>query len=506
MLGQKHILASLVCDFSTNQNDPEMRSLSVLLLLVLAAPAAVFAQASTIVSEREPIVVYDEEDLNPKKPGYEWTGTTLLRDIRVIDGTGNLPQSGQDVLIADGKIQAVGSSGSLDVPSDARIINGDGLTVMPGLIDAHMHFQGGWRGANDNGPRTPEIKWQLLAMLYSGITHVFDTGGPTDNAADASDLVEAGAWMGPEAKFNGAMFETASVGASGANILLPTANAANIGGLLDAHKNIYGIEMVKCHSGTNSQVLRVLVAEAHKRGMRVMCDLWHNNGNPWIARQTHLDGYAHNTFMAVEPTARDAEILRDEGVFVITTSVLWDTFAGTRYKQEGLNYITGNPLITDVQPPHYVEAALNGGLEESLANYDALSQAILADVTDPDEMRDQSIRWTKTMVDAGMLVGLGTDAPYAGIWVGESLHREMEIWVNESGISPLRTLQAVTYDNARIMKIDGRTGSIQPGLEGDLLVVEGDPSTDISNTRNIRYIFTNGKLVDRESLTRQWRH
>jgi len=186
--------------------------------------------------------------------------------------------------------------------------------------------------------------------------------------------------------------------------------------------------------------------------------------------------------------------------------VLWDTFAGTRYKKEGLDYITSSPLITDVQPPHYVEAALNGGLEASLANYDSLSQAILADVTDPEEMREQSISWAKTMVDAGMLVGLGTDAPYAGIWVGESLHREMEIWVNESDISPIRTIQAATHDNARIMKIDDRTGSIQPGQEGDLLVVRGNPAENISDTRNIRYLFTNGKLVDRDSLTRQWRH
>jgi len=75
-----------------------------------------------------------------------------------------------------------------------------------------------------------------------------------------------------------------------------------------------------------------------------------------------------------------------------------------------------------------------------------------------------------------------------------------------SGVSPLRTLQAATSDNAKILKIDDRTGSIQPGLEADLLVVEGDPAENISDTRNIRYVFNNGKLVDRESLTRQWRN
>ena len=102
-------------------------------------PQLAFGQAG-IASEREKIVSYSAEDLNPAQPGYEWEGATLLQDIRVIDGLGNRPQTGQDLLVADGKIQAVGKSGSLDVPADAKIIEGNGLTVMPGLMDAHIHL------------------------------------------------------------------------------------------------------------------------------------------------------------------------------------------------------------------------------------------------------------------------------------------------------------------------------------------------------------------------------
>ena len=199
-------------------------------------------------------------------------------------------------------------------------------------------------------------------------------------------------------------------------------------------------------------------------------------------------------------------MLAEEGTFVIATSVVMDAFAQARVKQQGPDYIGDNPLILDVQPPHYVEAHNNGGLEETLERHAAITEAIMGDILTPDDLRGIAVRSTKTLIDNGVLVGLGTDAAYPTVWFGEALHREMEIWVNESGISPLRTLQAVTHDNARILKIDDRTGSIQPGLEGDLLVVEGNPAQNISDTRNIRYIFTNGKLVDRESLTRQWRY
>lgn len=475
-------------------------------LLSTMLPSLVFGQASTIVSEREPIVVYDEKDLNPKKPDYEWTGATLLNNIRVIDGMGNPAKEGQDVLVSDGKIQAVGPTGKVKAPDDAKVIDGKGLTVLPGLIDAHIHLQGGWRGANDNGTRPATLKWDMLTYLYNGITTVYDIGNIPTTSADARDIVAAGGWMGPEIIIAGTYFETASVGASGVNTLLPTPDSTYIGGQLDAMKDIYGVEMVKCHTGINSQILRILVKEAHARDMRVVCDLWHNNGNPWIARQTHLDGYAHNTFMAVPPSAEAASMLADEGTFVISTIVLFDAFAGTRFKQEGIGYIKDNPLILDVQPPHYIEAHNNGGLEATLKRHSALNEAILEDVTPVDEMRKQSVDSIKILLDNGVLVGIGTDSGYPGVWFGESLHRELEIWVNESGISPIRTLQAVTHDNARILKIDDRTGSIKPGLQADLLVVEGNPSKNISDTRNIKYVFLNGKLLDRESLTRQWRY
>ena len=172
---------------------------------------------------------------------------------------------------------------------------------------------------------------------------------------------------------------------------------------------------------------------------------------------------------------------------------------------ENLDVQLGNPLIVNVTPPHYLKNHNEGGLEKLLDAHSSLADAILRDIKSTDEMREDSIVWTKIMVDEGMLVGLGTDVPYGGMWSGDALHREMEIWVNESKVSPLRTIQAATYDNARIMKWDDRTGSIQEGKEADLLVVKGNPAENISDTRNIEYVFTNGKLVDRESLTRQWK-
>ena len=475
---------------------------SILVIGLSSVPA--FGQAA-IVSEREKIVSYDAADLNPARPGYEWEGASLLRNIRAIDGLGNPPRTGVDVLVEGGKIQAIGESGSLDVPADARIIEGDGLTVLPGLIDAHIHLSSGWRGPNDNGNRPVHVKWQLLNFLYAGITQVYDIGNIPDVAGDTRDMVKGGAWMGPDIKIAGTYFETAEVGAPGYATLLPTNDPSHIGGKLDMMKNVYGVEMVKCHAGTNIQVLRALVATAHERDMRVVCDLWQNNGDPWIANVTKLDGYAHNMFMTTTPTQNDADMLKELGTFIISTTVMMDTIGGYRIEQDG-DFITGNPLIVDVNPQHWVEQALGQTGKESANRYMGIFDALFGDQRTLEQFRSDAFAWTKMLVDTGVLVGVGTDTPYLYNWSGESLHRELELWVEGSGVSPLRTLQAATSDNAKILKIDDRTGSIQKGLEGDLLVVEGNPAENISDTRNIRYVFTNGKIVDRESLTRQWKH
>ena len=470
---------------------------------LMGSASPVFSQASTITSQRLPIVVYDNADLNPKDPGYEWGGATLLQNIRVIDGLGNDPVEGQDVLVDGASIVAVSATGSIDAPEGVREIKGTGLTVMPGLIDAHAHLVSGWRGGNDNGTRPVYVKWQLLTYLYAGVTQIYDIGNIPETAADARDIVEAGGWIGPDVKIAGTYFETASVGAVGANTLLLTPDASDVGANLDTMKDVFGVEMVKCHTGINAQILRTLVHEAHERDMRVVCDLWHNNGNPWIAAQTGLDGYAHNMFMSITPTERDAEILEELGTFVITTNAMLDVFGGYRTEQDG-DFVTGNPLIEDVQPPSWVEQAKSEEFDESLFRYQSIFDAILGYTH--EKFRGDALGWTKTMVDAGMLVGVGTDALYSGNWTGESMHRELELWVEGAGVSPLRTIQAATSDNARILKIDNHTGTIRPGLEADLLVVEGNPAENISDTRNIRYVFNNGKLVDRESLARQWKH
>ncbi len=77
-------------------------------------------------------------------PKYAHTGPTIITNVTVIDGLGNAPVIGQDIVLDDGKIAAIAATGSVNAPNGALKVDGSGMTAMPGLMDLHIHIQGGW--------------------------------------------------------------------------------------------------------------------------------------------------------------------------------------------------------------------------------------------------------------------------------------------------------------------------------------------------------------------------
>ena len=87
------------------------------------------------------------------EPRYSHTGSTMITGVRIIDGLGGEPKENQDIVLSDGKIASIGPAGAQDAPKDALVIDGKGMTTMPGLIDMHVHLQGGWANGAIRGDR-----------------------------------------------------------------------------------------------------------------------------------------------------------------------------------------------------------------------------------------------------------------------------------------------------------------------------------------------------------------
>jgi imidazolonepropionase-like amidohydrolase len=98
-----------------------------------------------------------------------------------------------------------------------------------------------------------------------------------------------------------------------------------------------------------------------------------------------------------------------------------------------------------------------------------------------------------------MQIACGTDDIYASLWPGEAMHREMELLVM-AGIPALEVITMCTSEAAKILRREDKFGTLQTGLSADILIVEGNPAENISDSRNVRYVFSQGKLLDRDSL------
>ena len=127
---------------------------------------------------------------------YLTGGDFLIRNVTVVDGLGNKPQVGQDILIRGGKIASITGAGTSQPPSGARVIEGNGLTAMPGLIDAHTHIRTQWHGGlvlQDKYPQNRQhknLQQNLAAYLYAGVTGIFNVGDP--DPAEYSVKIDTG--------------------------------------------------------------------------------------------------------------------------------------------------------------------------------------------------------------------------------------------------------------------------------------------------------------------------
>ncbi|MDX2314830.1 MAG: hypothetical protein QNL90_12260, partial [Gammaproteobacteria bacterium] len=153
-----------------------------------------------------------------EKPPNSLVDPVVISGIRVIDGLGNEPKENQDILINDGKIVAIGASGSLDVPDNTSSINGNGLTAMPGLIDMHIHTQGGWGNGLIPGDRyaatydDEAVQQRQNGYLYAGVTTTLDLGVDHEWIVAKRDEINSGKVTGPRSFIVGAPWSQAPSG------------------------------------------------------------------------------------------------------------------------------------------------------------------------------------------------------------------------------------------------------------------------------------------------------
>ena len=457
---------------------------------------------------------------------YLTTGDFLIKNVTVIDGLGSEQKEHQDIFIKDGKILAIEASGKRTVPASARVILGEGLVAMPGLIDSHIHVRSEWHGGvvlSDKYPQNNtfnQLQQTYAAYLYSGVTTVFDVGDPTDFAVGERDKIKRGEYIAPRMFTTGMPFSQHPSGWDGAtlaeypgktmhdikhllSIKIDTDDIEALGKKLDTYVE-NDIEMIKVYTGASAHATTFLMQAAKKRNIRGVADLWKMNMDRAFLQTTGVDGWAHASPFGVNEA--DMKWMAENDRFVIATAVLGEVMSGLRFKEDKEQHFFEDPLVVDIWGKDVVKDFYESYPEVREVMYDGPSAFYqLNNFGDMEPFRERFLENIKMAHDMGVLVAGGSDSPaYPALWAGESMHRELELMVM-AGLSPLDAIKVCTYNGAKVLQREKVFGSLQAGLSADILLVKGNPWVNISDSRNIQYTFLRGQLLDRKNLLTSWK-
>jgi imidazolonepropionase-like amidohydrolase len=418
-------------------------------------------------------------------------GVTALVNANLIDGRGNAPRANQTILIADGRISAVFPSGSRPLPNGTRIIDLTGQTVLPGLIEGHVHIS-----------RNPEAAAGLRKMLRAGITTVRDVGGDArvlqglrSKAAAAPntmpDLVYSATFYGPQHLSDprpAAVSRGFELGtAPWSRVVTQDSDIA----AAVAEAKATGATGLKLYASLGPDLLRRIVEEADRQGMKT-----------WVHSVVFPAAVHH--VVAAQPD----QIIHAKGFITAGATDLPDNFAEGTGKWFEARDFRG----TDPNAPRF--RALFASM---VAAGTILEPALLADIdmperrrapppaasaNDSDARRQSRPAWLQHMANwacgltgvaykAGVTISAGTDTNGNQPFLGRELSRLVEC-----GLSPLDAIRAATYNNAKAMGLEKSIGSIEEGKRADLLVLAADPASDISRINDVRMVMKNGTVVD----------
>lgn len=387
----------------------------------------------------------------------------VIRDVRVFDGEKVLPRV--TVVVRDGTIAAVGPE--VQAPPGAEVVDGRGRTLLPGLIDAHVHaFGPALKRALLFGVTT-ELDMFSDPRMLPGLQRQQETAEVLERADLFSAGVLATAPGGHGTQFGQAIPTLTDPSQAAAWVDERVAEGSDFIKAVYEDGSLYG----RALPSLSPETLRAVIAAAHDRGLLAVVHVSTAEGAR-IALTAGADGLAH---LFLDRPA-DAELVRlavDGGAFVIPTLTVLESVTGVP---------SGASLTEDPDLAPYLDRDDRRSLRSFFPFERGLSLAT-------------AFASVVKLHAAGVPILAGTDAPNPGTTHGASIHRELELLV-AAGLTPSEALAAATSVPAAAFGLEDR-GRIAPGLLADLVLVEGDPTADVRATRRIVRIWRRGHAVER---------
>lgn len=487
------------------EKEEKMRSSAKLWLAVVLAP--VFAMGAYQSYAKDNVV--KERVL---QRAMRRDQTYLIRDARLFVGDGSVIEQGS-VLIRHGKIAEIYTGPAPDAKAlKAEAIDAAGKTLLPGLIDVHAHLGspgGYWDDPKEYENMDPFLDRELAAYLYSGVTAVKSLGDATDTILKHRALVRSAEKLGAELYVVGPMFtapgghgteyakylpEALRAQFAAQTVRLPK-NADEARTQVDDLKKagVDGIKAIlepgppsKPIPRFDSTLLRAVSAEAHADGLPIVVHVG-DLRDVEDALDAKVDGIEHS------PRAPLTEALlarmKAQGVTFDPTLAVVEAIVDTAQGKTGP---LDHSLVQQVTPTKLLESTKKLIPSPDFASLRAAYGVFGFDL----KVAQQNLAAASR---AGVMLAMGTDSGNPQLIHGPAIHRELQLWV-EAGVSPQAALQAATYNNAKLLRIDSHEGLIRKGYDANLLLVDGNPLKDISATEHISGVIFKGEEINRSEL------
>jgi len=429
--------------------------------------------------------------------------SVVFENVNVIPMDSERILEGQTVVIEDHRIADIGTSGDIEIPADAHVVDGEGRFLIPGLSDMHMHTFG---SEND-----------LLVYLANGVTTIRTMGSDPPAILEWRDQIRAGTRVGPSIWVWWPHFETNDPGwewgavraTRGGKTWVHTPEEAE---QLVAEMAALGVDGIKAH-GQPTEIYLALLESAAKHGLPFdghapedhnirgsdnICagsDCWNDfrtMGTPALAHVEELvkmvemsdEGTRQASDESIRQIAQDAA---DDGLWVTTTVYMFRSAADQASDLEGT---LSNLEVQYVHPGVFDAIGWGPG-----ASY-------LADLGSrtwyPNFLASQE-EMLSALNETGALLMSGTDVGVPGMVPGFSLHNELET-MTDVGFSPYDALKTSTYNPALYLGELEEIGTVEVGKRADLVLLEENPFEDIANTRQIAGVMVQGRYYSRADL------
>ncbi|HUE77764.1 MAG TPA: amidohydrolase family protein, partial [Longimicrobiales bacterium] len=423
----------------------------------------------------------------------------VIRGARLFDPNTGTVEPGTTILVEGTRISAVGPDGTLPLPHDADVVDAAGKTVLPGLWDMHAHH--GFPG--------PYFELIAPLNLAGGITTARDLGMPTEPMLSLRRRIEADEAVGPRLLMAGWVG-----GAGGRPTGTLVGNAAEARAAVDRFAEL-GYVQIKIYSDLPHELVPVVIERAKQHGLRVSGEIPTGMTTRKAVEHgyeeiQHIDGLlvplarSVLTELYAQPTPTPARLQA-------LNEALAELTPDSKVVQEVIRLLASEGVAVDptltvfaaqgMEPPPWVDRvaarfppqARRRILDRHLFGYWPLTPLW-------DEILGNMTALVGALHEAGVPVLPGTDTEMAA----SDLHQELALYV-DAGIPAPEVLMLATLGAARVMGMEAELGSIEPGKLADLILVDGDPTRDISDIRRVVTVIKDGRVYDPAEIYRALR-